>query len=60
MTNTDGNFREIGKEMNDAMKNITRKGKDIEIRVRRDGTFDVFELERRKCKPPQEEAETEE
>ena len=59
MTNTSGNFREIGKEMNDALKDITRRGNDAEIRKRRDGSFDVFELERKKLRPPQEHNETE-
>jgi hypothetical protein len=59
MTNTSGNFREIGKEMHDALEDITSRGNDAEIRKRRDGTFDVFELERKKRKPRQTQTVTE-
>ena len=59
MTDTSGNFREIGKEMHDALEDITRRGNDAEIRKRRDGTFDVFELERKKRRPRQAHSETE-
>ena len=59
MTNTSGNFREIGKEMKDALEEITGRGNDAEIRRRRDGTYDVFELQKRKSKPQQTQAATE-
>lgn len=57
MTNTSGNFREIGKEMHDTLEDITNRGNDVEIRKRKDGTFDVFELERKKRKPLQGQKE---
>ena len=51
MTETSGNFREIGREMCDTLEEITRRGNDAELRKRRDGTYDVYELERKKRKP---------
>ena len=59
MTNTSGNFQEIGKELNDTLKDIIRNGNDAEIRKRRDGTIDVFELARKKRKPQHEKDGTE-
>ena len=52
---TIGTFREIGREMRDTLEDITRRGNDAEIRIRKDGTFDVFELERKKRKPAKEQ-----
>ncbi len=52
MDNNTGSFPKIGKEMYETLKAITNRGNDAEIRKRRDGTFDVFELEKRKPKPP--------
>jgi len=46
-----GIFREIGQEMNETLKEIAGRGNDAEIRKRRDGTFDVFELEKKRRKP---------
>ena len=59
MTNTSGNFREIGKEMKDTLEEITSRGNDAEIRKRKDGTYDVFELQKKKSKPQKTQAATE-
>ena len=59
MTNTSGNFREIGKEMNDILEEITSRGNDAEIRKRKDGSYDVFELQKKKSKPQKTQAATE-
>ena len=48
---TMGIFREIGLEMNETLKEIVARGNDAEIRKRRDGTFDVFEVEKKRQKP---------
>ena len=45
-TNNSGIFREISLEMCEALKEIAERGNDAEIRKRRDGTFDVYELEK--------------
>ena len=50
MTNTTGNFREIGPEMIETLKEIADRRNDSEIRKRRDGSFDVFELEKKQPK----------
>ena len=52
--NNSGIFREIGHEMNETLKEIVSRGNDAEIRKRRDGTFDVFELEKKRRKPRRE------
>ena len=52
--NNTGIFREIGHEMTETLKEIVSRGNDAEIRKRRDGTFDVFELEKRRRKPRKE------
>ena len=52
--NNTGIFREIGHEMNETLKEIVSRGNDAEIRKRRDGTFDVFELEKKRRKPRKE------
>lgn len=48
---TIGKFREMNEEICTALKNILSQGKDAEIRKRRDGTYDIFELDRKKCRP---------
>ena len=48
---TIGTFREMNEEICNTLKNIMDHGKDVEIRKRRDGSYDIFELERIKCKP---------
>ena len=45
--------------MKDALEEITGRGNDAEIRRRRDGTYDVFELQKRKSKPQQTQAANE-
>ena len=49
-----GIFREISQEMCETLKEIADRGNDAEIRKRRDGTFDVFELEKKRRKPKKE------
>ena len=49
--NNTGIFREIGLEMTETLKEIVDRGNDAEIRKRRDGTYDVFELEKKRRKP---------
>ena len=46
-----GAFREIGEELCTMLKEIAKRKNDVEIRQRRDGTFDVFELEKKKRIP---------
>ena len=50
-TNNSGIFREISQEMCEALKEIAERGNDAEIRKRRDGTFDVYELEKKRHRP---------
>lgn len=52
--NNTGIFREIGLEMTETLKEIVDRGNDAEIRKRKDGTYDVFELEKRRRKPRKE------
>ena len=52
--NNTGIFREIGLEMTETLKEIVDRGNDAEIRKRKDGTYDVFELEKRRRKPRNE------
>ena len=52
--NNTGIFREIGREMTETLKEIVDRGNDAEIRKRKDGTYDVFELEKRRHKPRKE------
>ncbi len=52
--NNTGIFREIGLEMTETLKEIVDRGNDAEIRKRRDGTYDVFELEKKRRKPRKE------
>ena len=47
---TTGTFREIS-EMYDTLKEITTRGNDAEIRKRLDGTYDIFEVEKKRRKP---------
>ena len=49
--NTTGDFREISQEMCETVKEITARENDALIKRRKDGTYDVFELERTKRKP---------
>ena len=49
--NRTGDFREISQEMYETLKDITRQGKDAIVKKRKDGTFDVFELEKKRRKP---------
>ena len=58
-TTTTGDFREISQEMCETLKEITGRENDALIKRRKDGTYDVFELERTKRKPPQRKKETE-
>ena len=52
MNDTTGIFREISREMNETLKEITDRGYDAEVRKRSDGSYDVFEVEKKKRKPP--------
>ncbi len=52
--NNTGIFREIGLEMTETLKEIVDRGNDAEIRKRKDGTYDVFELEKRRRRPRKE------
>ena len=52
MNDTTGIFREISREMNETLKEITDRGNDAEVRKRSDGSYDVFEVEKKKRKPP--------
>ena len=52
--NNTGIFREIGPEMNETLKEIADRGNDAEIRKRRDGTYDVFEIQKKKRRPRKE------
>ena len=51
MTGSTGIFREIGPEMCDLLREIAARRNDSEIRLRKDGTYDVFELEKKKRRP---------
>ncbi len=46
-----GIFKEISREMCEALKEIVDRGNDAEIRKRRDGTYDVYELEKKRHTP---------
>jgi hypothetical protein len=48
---TIGTFKEINEEIYTTLKNVMEQGKDAEIRKRKDGTYDIFELDRKKCRP---------
>ncbi len=54
-----GTFREINTEMYETLKDITGRRNDALVRPRRDGTYDVFEVEQAKRKPPKKRKETE-
>ena len=54
-TNNSGIFREISLEMCEALKEIAERGNDAEIRKRRDGTFDVYELEKKRHRPQKQQ-----
>lgn len=49
--NNTGVFREISQDMYELLDDITSRGNDAEIRKRNDGTYDVFELEKKRRKP---------
>ena len=58
--NRTGDFREISQEMYETLKDITRRKNDALVKIRRDGTYDVFEVERKKRRPPKKkQTETE-
>ena len=46
-----GTFPAINLTMCETIRDITDRGNDAEIRKRYDGTYDVFELEKKKPKP---------
>jgi len=50
-TNSSGIFREISLDVCKVLKEITDRGNDAEVRKRRDGTFDVYELEKKRHRP---------
>ena len=52
--NNTGVFREISQDMCELLDDITSRGNDAEIRKRNDGTYDVFELEKKRRKPRKE------
>ena len=54
-----GEFREIDPEMAETLKDIFDRKNDAEIRLKSDGTYDVFEVERKKRKPRKKQPETE-
>ena len=54
MENNTGVFREVGQEMYETLKEILDRKNDAEIRQRRDGTYDVFELEKKRRRPQRE------
>ena len=59
MTCKTGDFREIDPEMAETLKDIFGRKNDAEIRLKSDGTYDVFEVERKKRKPRKKPTETE-
>ncbi len=59
MAGKTGDFREIDPEMAETLKDIFGRKNDAEIRLKSDGTYDVFEVERKKRKPRKKPAETE-
>ncbi len=56
---TIGTYKEISADMREAVMDITNRGNDVEIRKRKDGTYDVYELERRKRRPAKTKKATE-
>lgn len=52
MANNPGSFPAINKEMCETLEDITNRGNDAEVRKRYDGTYDVFELEKKRPKSP--------
>ncbi len=54
-----GEFREIDPEMAETLKDIFDRKNDAEIRLKSDGTYDVFEVERKKRKPRKNPGATE-
>ena len=51
---TTGIFSEIGTEMCELLNDITSRGNDAEVRKRSDGSFDIFELEKKRRRPRKE------
>ncbi len=51
---TTGIFREIGTEMYELLNDITSRGNDAEVRKRSDGSYDIFELEKKRRRPRKE------
>ncbi len=51
MDGTKGIFRAIDKDMCDTLEEITSRGNDAEVRKRYDGSYDVFELEKKRPTP---------
>lgn len=51
MNETKGIFRAIDQDMCDALEEITNRGNDAEVRKRYDGSYDVFELEKKRPTP---------
>ena len=58
-SNPTGNFREIGPEMCEILKDITKHGNDAKVRKWNDGTYDVYEVKGKKRKPAQNDMKTE-
>ena len=52
--NSTGTFMEVDLTMCETIREITNRGNDCEVRKRYDGTYDVFELEKKKPKPRKE------
>ena len=48
---TIGTFKEIGTEFCQTLQEIMDRKNDAEVRPRRDGTYDLFELEKKRRKP---------
>ncbi len=42
---TTGNYQDVNQDMYKEIKDITRKGNDVQIRQHRDGSYDVYEIE---------------
>ena len=51
---TTGIFRETSTEMCELLNDITSRGNDAEVRKRSDGSFDIFELEKKRRRPRKE------
>ena len=51
MTGRTGEFQDISQDMYETLKDITSRNRDALVKARRDGTYDVFEVEKTKRKP---------